>query len=224
MAAIKLASAMMRAEPDVETVLIAGGYRNCDFVDLQNPRSRFLTNLSAGGGALLLRRGHPRNHVLGSAVITDGSFSLDVIVPVGGTVEPLTEGNRARYRLDVPDPEGMKRRLDARSMANFLGVVDDALARSGHTRADIGFLNILHMKRSAHEYVLGELGLGPEQTYYLEDYGHVGQQDQALVITRALEEGRLRDGQLMVMVAAGIGYAWAASVVRWGPGEPRAAS
>ncbi len=217
MAAMRVAKAMMLAEPGIRTVLIAGGYRNCDFVDLENPRSRFLTNLSAGGGALILRRGHPRNHLLASSVITDGSFSLDVIVPVGGSVEPLTEENRARYRLDVPDPPGMKRRLDERSMANFLKVIDDALGDSGHARADIDFLNILHMKRSAHDYVLRELGLAQEQSLYLEDYGHLGQQDQPLVITRALEDGRLRDGHLMVMVAAGIGYAWAASVVRWGP-------
>jgi 3-oxoacyl-[acyl-carrier-protein] synthase-3 len=34
-------------------------------------------------------------------------------------------------------------------------------------------------------------------------------------IKRGLEEGRLRDGDLMLMVAAGIGYAWAACV-QWG--------
>ena len=37
-----------------------------------------------------------------------------------------------------------------------------------------------------------------------------------LSIQKGLELGRLRDGMVMVMVAAGIGYAWSASVVRWG--------
>ena len=225
MAAIEIARAMMLASPGIDTVLIAGGYRNCDYVDLGNPRARFLINLSAGGGALILRRGHPRNRVLGSAVITDGSFSLDVIVPKGGTVdprfdEPIGSGSRA---LDVPDPEGMKGRLDKLSMANFLKVVDQALARSfgddGQAlgRGDIDFLNILHMKRSAHDYVLGELGLRPEQSFYLDEYGHMGQQDQPLVCVEAERRGLLKDGDLMVMVAAGIGYAWSASVIRWGP-------
>ncbi|NVB43315.1 3-oxoacyl-ACP synthase [Pseudenhygromyxa sp. WMMC2535] len=227
MAAIEMARAMMLASPGIETVLIAGGYRNCDYVDFSNPRARFLTNLSAGGGALILRRGHAKNRVLGSAVITDGSFSLDVVVPKGGTVdprfdEPLGTGGRA---LDVTDPEGMKDRLDKKSMANFLAVVDQALARSPSagpgsaalTRADIDFLNILHMKRSAHRYVLGELGMREDQTFYLEDYGHIGQQDQPLVCVEAERRGLLKDGDLMVMVAAGIGYAWSASVIRWGP-------
>lgn len=218
MAALKMAKALMQTDPGLRTALIAGGYRNGDFVDYKNPRSRFLTNLSAGGGALVLRRGHPRNELLGTAVMVDGSFSHDVIIPVGGTVEPLTarDVGGPRHRFDVPDPEGMKDRLDDRSMKNFVQVIDDALAQSGHTRADVGYLNILHMKRSAHDHVLGALGLRQEQSFYLSEFGHVGQQDQAISILEGLASGRLRDGDLMVMVAAGIGYAWSASVVRWG--------
>lgn len=221
MAAMELARAMLLASPGIDTVLIAGGYRNCDFVDPTNPRARFLLNLSAGGGALILRRGHAHNALLGTAVITDGSFSRDVIVPAGGTIDPRFEGpiGRGARALDVPDPEGMKQRLDRLSMANFVEVVDRALARSGHARSDIGFLNILHMKRSAHDYVLGQLGVAPERSFYLEDFGHLGQQDQPLTIVEAQRRGLLRAGDLMVMVAAGIGYAWSAAVVRWGPVE-----
>lgn len=217
-AALKLARSLMLAEPDVRTVLIAGGYRNGDLVDYSNPRSRFLINLSAGGGAFILRRGLDHNCLLGSSVVVDGAFSLDVVVPSGGTIAPLTAETLAAggAKLDVLDPAGMKQRLDALSMHNFLRVIDDALEQSGKTRADIGYLNILHMKRSAHDWVLRELGLRDDQSYYLAEYGHVGQQDQALSIKRGLETGRLRDGNLMVMVAAGIGYAWAAGVVQWG--------
>jgi 3-oxoacyl-[acyl-carrier-protein] synthase-3 len=217
-AALKMAKALMLTDPSVNTVLIAGGYRNGDLVDYTNPRSRFLINLSAGGGALILRKDLGRNCLLGSSIMVDGSFSLDVIIPAGGTVEPLTPQAVAAHRdkLDVPDPAGMKDRLDALSMQNFLRVIDLALAESGYTRSDISYLNILHMKRSAHDFVLRELELAEENSFYLSDFGHVGQQDQAISIIRGLETGRLKDGDLMVMVAAGIGYAWGASVVRWG--------
>ncbi len=217
-AALKMAKALMLAEPDVETVLVAGGYRNGDLVDYSNPRSRFLINLSTGAGAILLRKNHMRNHLLGSALLVDGSFSFDVIVPAGGTMEPLTPEALVaqRNKLDVPDPEGMKGRLDKLSMHNFLRVIDMALEQSGCTRGDIDYLNILHMKRSAHDFVLKELGLRQDQTYYLSEFGHIGQQDQAVSIKKGLETDRLKDGDLMVMVAAGTGYAWGASVVRWG--------
>jgi len=218
MATLKMAKAMMLSDPDINTVLIAGGYRNCDFIDYTNPRSRFVFGLSVGGGALLLQKNYPRNHLLESAVMVDGSFSLDVIIPAGGTIEPITAEAIAarRNKIDVPDPEGMKERLDRLSIQNFLAVIDKALKQSGLTRRDIGYLNILHMKPSAHQFVLRELGLREDQSYYLGDYGHIGQQDQALSIKKGLETGRLRDGMVMVLVAAGIGYAWSASVVKWG--------
>jgi 3-oxoacyl-[acyl-carrier-protein] synthase-3 len=217
MATLKMAKGMMLSDPDLNTVLIAGGYRNGDLIDYTNTRSRFVFGLSAGGGALLLQKNYPHNHLLESAVIVDGSFSLDVLIPAGGTVEPITAEAIAarRNKIDVPDPEGMKARLDSLSLQNFLAVIDKALEKSGLTRGDIGYLNILHMKPSAHKFVLHELGLREDQSFYLGDYGHIGQHDQALSIKKGLETGRLRPGMVMVMVAAGIGYAWSASVVNW---------
>ena len=217
MATLKMAKAMMLSDPDINTVLIAGGYRNGDLIDYTNPRSRFVFGLSAGGGALLLQKNYPHNHLLESAVMVDGSFSLDVIIPAGGTIEPITAEAivARRNKIDVPDPEGMKARLDRLSLQNFLAVIDKALEKSGLTRSDIGYLNILHMKPSAHQFVLHELGLREDQSYYLGDYGHIGQHDQALSIKKGLETGRLHPGMVMVMVAAGIGYAWSASVVKW---------
>jgi 3-oxoacyl-[acyl-carrier-protein] synthase-3 len=217
MATLKMAKGMMLSDPDLNTVLIAGGYRNGDLIDYSNPRSRFVFGLSAGGGALLLQKNYPHNHLLESAVMVDGSFSLDVIIPAGGTVEPITAEAifARRNKIDVPDPEGMKARLDQLSLQNFLAVIDKALEKSGLSRADIGYLNILHIKPLAHQFVLRELGLREDQSYYLGDYGHIGQHDQALSIKKGLETGRLRPGMVMVMVAAGIGYAWSASVVKW---------
>jgi 3-oxoacyl-[acyl-carrier-protein] synthase-3 len=218
MAVLKMAKGMMLSDPELNTVLVAGGYRNGDLVDYSNGRSRFAFSLSAGGGAILLQKGYPRNQLLESDVIVDGSFSLDVIIPAGGTIEPLTSQaiESRRNRLDVPDPEGMKCRLDEISMPNFLKVIDTALEKSGLDRSDIGYLNILHLKPSAHRFILHELGLTEVQSYHLAEFGHIGQQDQAISIIKGLELGRLQDGMVMVMVAAGIGYAWSASVVRWG--------
>jgi 3-oxoacyl-[acyl-carrier-protein] synthase-3 len=45
----------------------------------------------------------------------------------------------------------------------------------------------------------------------------MGQLDQIISIHEGLKSGRLKDGDLMVMIAAGVGYVWGASVVKWGP-------
>jgi 3-oxoacyl-[acyl-carrier-protein] synthase-3 len=219
--ALKVAKSMMIADPDIQTVLLAGGYRNVDFIDYENPRTRFMFNLGAGGGAILLKKGHNENLLLETEMITDGSFSEDVVVVAGGTKNPITKEalDQRLNMLDVLDPVGMKQRLEEKSMRNFLKVIRESVRKSGFKEADISYLAILHMKKSAHEYVLKEMGLAEGQSIYLEDYGHIGQIDQILSLELALEEGKVKDGDLVVFVSAGIGYAWGATTIKWGMGD-----
>lgn len=216
--ALKIAKDMMLADPSIHTVLLAGGYRNSDFIDYSNPRTRFMYNLAAGGAAVLLQKGYGRNQLLASQIVTDGSFSEDVVVVAGGTKQPITHealDQRLNF-LDVTDPEGMKLRLEQKSMDNFISVIQRAVEKSGYSVSAIDYLAILHMKRSAHEYVVNHFGLQDTQTYYLEEYGHIGQIDQILSLELGLQTGRIKDGDLVVLVSAGIGYAWDASAIRWG--------
>lgn len=216
--AIKVAKSLMLSDPSINTVLLAGGYRNVDFIDYTNPRTRFMNNLAAGGGAILLQKGYKKNIVLETSIMTDGSFSEDVVVTAGGTKQPITHEvlDQGLLRLDVLDPEGMKRRLEQKSMDNFLRVIRDALYKSGYNEQDINYVAMLHMKKSAHDYVLKQLSLTEEHSIYLENYGHIGQIDQILSLELAEREGKLKSGDIVVLVSAGIGYAWGATVVKWG--------
>jgi 3-oxoacyl-[acyl-carrier-protein] synthase-3 len=216
--ALKVAKDMMIADETIKTVLLAGGYRNSDFIDYQNPRTRFMYNLSAGGGAILLQRGASKNHVLHSHIITDGDFSEDVVVVSGGTKNPISAEaiEKRLHYLEVNDPEGMKKRLEQRSMDNFLKVIRKSMEKSGCQEKDIDYLGILHMKKSAHDYVLHQLHLSEEQSIYLNNYGHIGQMDQILSLELGLQEGKIKPGDLVVLVSAGIGYAWGATTIRWG--------
>ncbi len=214
--ALKQARDLLRADPHVNTVLIAGGYRNGDLIDYRDENVRFMYNLGAGGAAAVVQRNASGNELLEAALRTDGSFSLDVLVPVGGTVEPITAENASDFRLQVPDPAGMKERLEQKSLDNFVVVVNEAVERSGFTTSDISYLGMLHVKPSAHRYLLNTLGLNEDQSIYLSDYGHIGQVDQLLSLKLAEEQGRLKDGDLVVLVAAGVGYVWNAICIRWG--------
>jgi 3-oxoacyl-[acyl-carrier-protein] synthase III len=216
--ALKVAKSLMIADSTIQTVLLAGGYRNGDFIDYQNPRTRFMFNLGAGGGAILLKKGHNENILLETELLTDGTFSEDVVVVSGGTKNPITKEaiDQRLNMLDVLDPEGMKQRLEQKSMANFLKVVRESVRKSGYKEEDISFIAMLHMKKSAHEYVLKELGLSHQQSIYLEDYGHIGQIDQILSLELAVNEGKVKEGDIVVLVSAGIGYAWGASTIKWG--------
>ena len=224
-AALKIAKDMMNADADIATALIVGGYRNGDLIDYTDPDVSFMYDLAAGAGALILKRGLARNRILGTHIMTDGSLARDTGVWYGGTEHPIetqpeaelqalrAKGNRS---LRVFDAAHMKARLNEVSMSNWLACIDKALAKSDATRVDIGFLNVLHFKRSMHVDFLKTLGLKPTQTVYLENYGHTGQVDFMISLHEGLKQGRLKDGDLMVSIAAGIGYVWGAVAIRWG--------
>ena len=216
--ALKMAKDMMVADDDIKTVLVAGGYRNGDFVDYTDKNMSMMYNLSAGGGAIILRKGMDRNLLLGTGLISDGSLSRTAGVEIGGTVNPITADNfkEASKSLRLMDPDRMKTRLNEVSNANWYKCIDRALEKSKLTREDIDFLDILHIKRSGHLGMLKDLGLTEDQTVYLENYGHMGQVDQILSLALGLKEGKIKDGTVVCMIAAGIGYVWAANIVRWG--------
>ena len=217
--AMKVAKDMLLSDDALNTVLICGGYRNGDFIDYNNSKVSFMFNLAAGGGAIVLKKNYGRNELLETSIISDGSFSRDVGVRYGGTENPITSDNfsMAYKSLDVFDVQGMKQRLNEKSTPNFLKVIRNALEKSGYTEKALNYLAMLHFKYSAHLYMLQELGLTEKNSIYLREYGHIGQIDQILSLKLGLEAGKIKDGDLVATVAAGIGYAWAANVIKWGP-------
>jgi 3-oxoacyl-[acyl-carrier-protein] synthase-3 len=225
-AALKTARSIMADDPDVDTILIAGGYTISDFINLENLRTSFLFNIGSGAGALLVRRDWPANHVLGTHLMSDGSMSRHVIVPASGTVRHPTDQAVADgdFYFDLVEPEAMKNRLNEVSMSNWMHCVDEALRKSGPkedgsplTREDLDFLNMVLVKPSAHREILGLLALTENQSVYTGDYGHIGEQDSIINIIEGEKQGRLEPGDLMVIIGAGIGYVWGAGIVRWGP-------
>lgn len=216
--ALKIAKDMLIADEDINMIMIVGGYRNGDFVDYADKNMSMMFNLSAGGGAIILKKNYNKNLLLGSHIIGDGSLSRTAGVEIGGTVNPISESNinQAYKSLRLLDPVKMKDRLNEVSVPNWFSCIDKSLQKSGLSRSDLGYLAILHIKRSGHDGMLQDLGLTKDQTIYLEHYGHIGQVDQILSLHLALQLGKVKDGTVVCMLAAGIGYVWASSIIRWG--------
>jgi 3-oxoacyl-[acyl-carrier-protein] synthase-3 len=213
-----LAKSLMRTE-GYKRVIIGSGYRNCDLIDYSNIRTRFMHDLAASGVAMILRADYKQNVVLEGSVVSNGSFSEDVYVPAGGTVMPISceAIEKGLHYLDVIDPPGLKERLDAYSMKSFLHVIDDSLSKSGYERKDVDYLGLIRMKRSAFEYVAKELGLDPyQQSTYFTEYGHMGQNDAIISVEEGLRDGKIKDGDIVVLTAAGIGWSWNAITIKWG--------
>ena len=210
--ALRLARDMLVAEDELRTILLVAACRESYLLDYANPRSRFMFNFGDGAVAALLEKAPAANELLGCHGITDGSLSMQVKLARGGSVY----ANDGYAFLDVDNPAEMKERLDAISLENFVRVATGALARSDATLADVSYLCGIHMKPSMHRALLDALGLDESRAAYLDDTGHMSGVDPLLALDRSGRDGTLCDGDLVLLLAAGTGYTWAASVVRWG--------
>ena len=216
--ALQVAKGLISASDRVDQVLLAGGSREHDLIDYANERSRFMFSFGAGGAAALLRRDHGENHVLETVGVTDGRFADDVMVPAGGSLEPVSEQTLRdrRHSLDVRDPVEMKAKLDPISTDRFVAVATQAVERSGYRLADIKLLCPIHTKRSIFTKVREQLGVSQDRAIYLSDHGHMSAIDPFVGLHKARELGMLNDGDLVVLLAAGTGYSWVATAIRWG--------
>ncbi|MBW4438382.1 MAG: 3-oxoacyl-ACP synthase [Pleurocapsa minor GSE-CHR-MK-17-07R] len=215
--ALNTARALMAADPRLRYVLLAAGSRENDLINFTNERSRFMFNFGSGGGALLLERDARRNQILGASAITDGTLSETVVL----TQDAVAAGDapvvgEVSGRLDVTDGAYMADRLGQVSLPNFVRVVQEAVQQSGAALSDVRFLGLTHMKKSFFYEILAALGLTPEQSVYLDHYGHVQSVDQVLALQLGLEQGKIAPGDLVVLAGAGTGYTWSAVALRWG--------
>ncbi|MCL2367941.1 MAG: hypothetical protein FWC72_03000, partial [Oscillospiraceae bacterium] len=216
--ALEQAKMYMETNPEINTVMLVAGYRNVDKIDYTDKNVSFLFNVSCGGGACILRRGHMRKRVLSAAAMMDGSFADSILIPGGGTKCPITSENMddpyLRY-FRLEEPEAFRERLGKITLPNLAAVLEKALAKCGKTKKDLDFLCALLMNVKSHEVLFELLGVPLDRGIYLADYGHVGQIDPLISLDLADQSGLLSEGDIVGVSAMGMGYIWNGAVIEW---------
>ena len=216
---LKILKAMMIQDKTLEKVLVVSSSKEGDLINYADTDSRFMFNFGDGAAAVVLERGLNRNVILESYMIVDGQFATDVSVPGIGCInrENFASISHEDSFLRVRDLADMKERLDPITLDNFFAVMDGAIERSGYKNEDVNYVAPICMKKSMLIGLLDHFGLTEENSFLLEDYGHCQSADCFLSLEEGLKSGRLHDGDLVVAIAAGTGYTWAATCIKWGP-------
>jgi 3-oxoacyl-[acyl-carrier-protein] synthase III len=197
LSALSLATAQIEAGR-AENVLVVGA----DLLSrITDPSDRSTAGLLAdGAGAALVR-----------AVDSPGRIGPVVLGSDGGHASLITASHAERV-IRMNGHDTFKHAVARMSRATL-----EALALAGRTIDEID-LFVYHQANSRIIRSVGiELGLPPERTAdYLAGYGNTSAATLPMALTLAEEEGRLRDGSLVLLAAFGAGLAWGATVVEWG--------
>ena len=166
-----------------------------------------------GAGAVVLEASQADEGVLSTVHGSDGSGAMHLYL------EGFPELLMANGALP---PKRPFMRMDGREVFRFsVRIIGEAaleaIQRAGLTLDDIDLLIPHQANVRIIDAAVKRLGLPWEKVWInLDRYGNTSAASIPLGIAEAAEQGVLRPGMNVVLVAFGAGLAWAASVVRWG--------
>lgn len=168
-----------------------------------------------GGAAVLVEASDQPTGILSCELGSDGSDWDALFYPGGGCVKPFCEEvlcNREHYlRMDG-------RRIFKFATRKMTESVINVVRASGLTWDDIELLIPHQANARIIEMAVQRLGIAPEKVVVnIDRYGNTSAASIPLALCEALEEGRLRSGDHVVLVGFGAGLTWAAAVLHWQP-------
>ncbi|HEV7523533.1 MAG TPA: beta-ketoacyl-ACP synthase III [Acidimicrobiia bacterium] len=195
-----------------EHVLVVGSETLSRIVDPDDRTTTVIFGDGAGAAVLAPTRETPG--VLAWDLGCDGSAAGLLEVRAGGSRMPAsaaTVANREHY-LKMSGQEVFRRAVRA--------VVESAtltLDRAGMTASDIAWFVPHQANARIIEAAANRLGIGPERTLVnIERYGNTSSASIPLALFEAVDEGRVRDGDLVLCSGFGAGMTWASALIRWG--------
>jgi 3-oxoacyl-[acyl-carrier-protein] synthase-3 len=95
-------------------------------------------------------------------------------------------------------------------------VVEEALQANGLKTGDVDLFLPHQANLRINQFAAARLEV-PEEKFYsnIQRYGNTTAASIPIALSEVLEEGALKEGDLIVMVAFGSGFTWGASVIRW---------
>ncbi len=193
-----------------KNALIVGAETMSSVVDWKDRNTCVL--FGDGAGAVVLSE-VKSGGILSSYLGSDGSKAELLKVSAGGSRHPAsteTISHRQHY-ISMEGNEVFK--LAVTSMTEAAQV---AVKRAHLECKDIDLV-IPHQANIRIIMAMAKkLGLAPEKIYLnIEKYGNMSSASTATALCEAIKEGRVRKGDVVLLVAFGAGLVWGATVIKW---------
>jgi 3-oxoacyl-[acyl-carrier-protein] synthase-3 len=159
--------------------------------------------------AAIVGKGPKAMEIVAATAGTDGSKNDILAVEIGGTRTPFTvEGGR--QELVMKGREVFKEAVEHMSAA-----AHEVLAQAGVGMRDIALLVPHQANLRILEAVRNELKLPPEKVVInVQEYGNTGSASVPLALWEARQQGRIKPGDLVLLVSFGAGFHWAGMLLR----------
>lgn len=201
------------AHGGLEHVLVVGSETLSRVVDPLDRTTAIL--FGDGAGAAVLARRPDAGGLLGFDLGCDGSAAGLLEIRAGGSRRPTSEqtlADREQY-LKMDGGQVFKRAVRA--------VVDSAtltLGRSGVPAEDVAWFVPHQANGRIIDAAAQRLGFGPERVLQnIDRYGNTSSASIPLALFEAVDDGRVKEGDLVLCAGFGAGMTWASALIEWRP-------
>ena len=198
------------AAGQAKTVLVIATERMSSIVDWGDRSTCVL--FGDGAGAAVVQPAVDGRGILSSFMKSDGTLAELLYRPGGGAKIPfdLAVLDEKSHLVKMAGPEVFKAAV--RSMCE---AAEQALKRAGVTSEEIDLLVPHQANNRIIEATAKYAGIPMDKVFVNVDrYGNMSSASVPVALDEAREQGRVKDGSLVLMVAFGAGFTWAANVVR----------
>jgi 3-oxoacyl-[acyl-carrier-protein] synthase-3 len=194
-----------------DTVLVIGAEKLSSIVNWQDRNTCVL--FGDGAGAAILQNRLNSHGLLTAVMGADGGKADLLFMPGGGSRCPATPDTVAGklHYLQMEGRETFKNAVQAMCMA-----AQEALQRCEVDISKIKCIIPHQANRRIIDAVGERLGAAPEQLFVnVNRYGNTSAASVAIALDEAVASGRIRRGDLVLLIVFGAGLTWGAAVIEW---------
>ncbi|MDP3024126.1 MAG: beta-ketoacyl-ACP synthase III [candidate division Zixibacteria bacterium] len=167
-----------------------------------------------GAGAAIVQRTQENNKgILATYLCGDGSLANLLHIPVGGTRTPLTKENidKGDQYIKMEGSEVFKSAV--RSMED---AATRALKEANISAEQIDLLIPHQANIRIIEATAKRLKMPMEKVFVnIDKYGNTSSASIPIALDEARKSGRIKPGDITLLVAFGAGFTWGSAVIRW---------
>ena len=186
-----------------------------------------------GAGAVVLQATEEDKGVLTTHLHSDGTHAEELALTNPGAHAGV-HGEREKYGYDKEAPlgetfisqtmldEGMfypymnGQAVFKKAVRKFPEVIMEALNKTGLSKEDINLLVPHQANLRISQFVQKALGLKDEQVMSnIQKYGNTTAASIPIALSEAVEQGKVKEGDLVCLAAFGSGFTWGSALIRW---------
>lgn len=204
-----VASNMIKAGTH-RTILVVGAEKLHFHLNFNDRSTAVLFGDAAG--AIVLEASEQNAGMLASELGNDGSAAHILEIPEDGTAGDRDSPDPALSGFSMDGPEVFRRAVTTMGDASVR-----VLQKAGISLDEVDLLVPHQANVRIIDATARRLGLEPAKVFVnIGSYGNTSAATIPVAMTEALEQGRIKPGDNIVLAAFGAGLSWGAAVLRWG--------